>query len=531
MWQAGWRDEIWANLDQDWDCIVIGGGITGAGIMCEASYRGLKTLLVERNDFASGTSSRSSKLVHGGLRYLKNFQIKVTFDSVAEREFLINHAAGLVNRMDILFASQKGDKYPGWIMGVGLIAYSLMAGNWHYAHHNPAQIKALCPLISSDRLIGGFQFADAQTDDARLTLRVIQEAVRSGGMAINYARVVDLLRDHRGRVCGVALEDQAPGSGHRNIEVLGKVVINATGAWSDQVRSKLDLSPRLRPLRGSHLVFPHSRLPLKQSINVNHPTDGRPVFVFPWEGVTIAGTTDVDVGEGIPVDPGISEAEADYLLKFIQDTFPGQGITGNDIISTWSGIRPVINTGKLNPSEESREHAIWTEGGMITVTGGKLTTFRVMAHDTLRIAGRRLGMPFAKSRNCPIFQPINEKHITQIKLSGLDEVKTQRLVGRLGIDCVDLLASAHPGELEHIPSTSYLWAELRWAAMAEGVIHLDDLLLRRIRLGVLLPGGGAELLPKIRAVVQPGLGWSDARWQEEESTYRELWERAYKPVL
>lgn len=531
MWQAGWRDEIWSQLDQDWDCIVIGGGITGAGIMCEASYRGLKTLLVERNDFASGTSSRSSKLVHGGLRYLKNFQIKVTFDSVAEREFLINHAEGLVNRMDILFASQRGDKYPGWIMGVGLIAYSLMAGNWHYAHHNPAQIKDLCPIVSSDRLIGGFQFADAQTDDARLTLRVIQEAIRSGGVAINYTRAADLLRDHREQVCGVALEDQAPGSDHRSIEIQSKIVINATGAWSDQIRSHLDLAPRLRPLRGSHLVFPHSRLPLQQSINVNHPSDGRPVFVFPWEGVTIAGTTDVDVSEGIPIDPEINEYESNYLLEFIQDIFPCQEITGEDVISTWSGIRPVINTGKTNPSEESREHAIWTEDGMITVTGGKLTTFRVMAHDALRIAGRRLGIPVAKSRNCPIFQPIDEDLITQIKANAIDEVNIQRLIGRIGADCVHFLASTQPGELEYIPSTPYLWAELRWAAEAEGVIHLDDLLLRRIRLGVLAPGGGIDLLPKIKAIVQPELGWSDTRWQEEETTYRELWERAYQPVF
>lgn len=529
MWQAGWRDEIWANLNQEWDCIVIGGGITGAGIMCEASYQGLKTLLVERNDFASGTSSRSSKLVHGGLRYLKNFQIKVTVDSVAEREFLINHARGLVNRMDILFASQRGDKYPGWIMGVGLIAYSLMAGNWHYAHHNRSQIKALCPILSSDRLIGGFQFADAQTDDARLTLRVIQEANCSGGVAINYTRVVDLLRDQRGQVCGVALEDQAPGSNHRSMEIQSKIVINATGAWSDQIRSRLDLSPRLRPLRGSHLVFPHSRLPLKQSINVNHPRDGRPVFVFPWEGVTIAGTTDVDAGEGIPIDPGISENESFYLLEFIQDTFPGQDITGYDVISTWSGIRPVINTGKLNPSEESREHAIWAEGGMITVTGGKLTTFRVMAHDALRMAGRKLGIPFARSRNCPIFQPLDEGLITQIKGNGVEEPNAQRLVGRVRADCIDLLSTAQPGDFENIPSTPYLWAELRWAAKAEGIIHLDDLLLRRIRIGVLLPGGGANLLPQIRTIAQPELGWSDTRWQEEEIAYRELWERAYKP--
>lgn len=530
MWQKGWRDRIWSNLDKEWDIIIIGGGITGAGILCEASRRGLNALLVERGDFATGTSSRSSKLVHGGMRYLRNFQFKVTLESVSEREYLIDEGKGLVHKMDMLFASQRGDKIPAWMMGFGIIVYSLMARRWQYAHYDHAEIQDQYPLLTGENLTGGFPFVDALTDDARLTLRVIQEAVRHGGTAINYASAVDLLKDHRGRVRGIALEDHSIEGAGRTAEVRARLVISATGAWGDKLRSKISLGARLRPLRGSHLVFPHERLPLSKAINLNHPRDGRPVFVFPWEGVTVAGTTDVDAGDDLPPDPSISQLEAEYLLEYIQTAFPGQELTERDVISTWSGIRPVINTGKANPSNESREHAIWLEDGLLTVTGGKLTTFRVMARDALRVARRVLPILPAQAKECPVFDPIDQETVLEFTESTFREKSLQRFIGRYGMDCVQVLNRSEPGDMERIGPTPYHWAELRWAAKAEGVLHLDDLLLRRVRLGLLLPDGAAEYLPKIRQIAQPELGWDDARWRGEEENYLELWKRAYSSI-
>lgn len=530
MWQRGWQDQIWAKLDREWDLIIVGGGITGAGILCEASRRGLKALLVERDDFASGTSSRSSKLVHGGLRYLKNAQIALTRQSVREREYLLHYAQGLVYGIDMLFASHRWDRIPSWMMGLGLIAYSLMARRWQFGHYNQEEIQQQCPLLISPELTGGFPYFDALTDDARLTLRVIQESIHYGGTAINYAEALDLLQDRRGAVVGVALRDRCRDGDERSAEVKAKLVINATGAWGDHLRGIKGLDARLRPLRGSHLVFHHERLPLTKAINLNHPHDGRPVFVFPWEGVTVAGTTDVDVGHKLPLDPRISQVEAEYLLEYLKRTFPAQGLLANDVICTWSGIRPVVDTGKTNPSEESREHAIWLEDGLLTVTGGKLTTFRVMARDALRVAYRALNISPKRLMECPVLDPIPieiQDRLTNPSLSGESLL---RLTGRYGQDSLKMLESAESGELDFIKPTPYLWAELRWAARAEGAVHLDDLLLRRVRLGLLLPDGASGYLTKIRSIVQPELGWDDARWKAEEREYMDLWKRAYSPI-
>src|SRR5512136_862512 len=193
MWSGNWREQIWSDLDQPWDLIVIGGGITGAGILREASRANLKTLLVEGHDFASGTSSRSSKMVHGGLRYLRNAQIKLTIDSVHERERLLREGRGLVEPLDFLMAGYASDRPPAWVFGFGLMVYDLLALKWSHRHYSAAQIKESCPQLEAQNLTGGYQYVDAQTDDARLVLRVVREAVRAGGTALNYTSVEGLL--------------------------------------------------------------------------------------------------------------------------------------------------------------------------------------------------------------------------------------------------------------------------------------------------------------------------------------------------
>lgn len=512
MMTGGWRERLWSSLDGPWDLIVIGGGITGAGILREATSAGWKTLLVEASDFASGTSSRSSKLVHGGLRYLARFQLKLTLESVREREHLLRDGPGLIEPLESLIASYSGDPSPAWMLAAGLFVYDALALRWQHQRLDVQRLVQLCPALESANLTGGFRYFDARTDDARLVLRMITEAVHAGGAALNYARVEGLLRDSRGRVQGVQLRDEVTGA---EKEVPSRSVINAAGAWADAVRGHTGATPRLRPLRGSHLFFPWHKLPLRQFVGVIHPADRRPVFFYPWEGVTLVGTTDVDHKGEVPADPRMSEAEVAYLMRAVDHAFHPLGLTRGDVLSAMSGVRPVVDTGASDPSKESRDFALWQEHGLLTVTGGKLTTFRPMALAALRTLG-------AKVPEHPALGPVHERLDAPLPVAA-----KARMLGRYGSAAPLLLEAAQPGELQPIASSPNLWAELRFAARAEGVVHLDDLLLRRVRLGITTPGGALPLLDRIRAIVQPELGWNDERWSSEAARYTALWRAAY----
>lgn len=524
MWNKGWRDKIWSEIDQPWDVLVIGGGITGAGILRESQRAGMRTLLVEAGDFASGTSSRSSKLVHGGFRYLRNAQVSLTKKSVRERERLIKEGRGLVNPMGILLLNYDGDSIPGWMFGLGLVVYDFLASKWGHRHYDALDMCELCPAVNPNRLIGGFRYFDAQTDDARLVLRVIQESVNDGGVALNYARVEKLLKLRDGRVCGILLREASPEGQGRTKEINSRVVVNATGAWADDLRQQVGGMSRLRKLRGSHILIPFNRLPLSRSVSFLHPHDARPVFTVPWEGMTLVGTTDVDHKDAMTSDPTISAYEVDYLLQAVQFAFPCLELTRADIQSTFSGIRPVIDTGKADPSKESREHIMWYENGLLTVSGGKLTTFRLMAQDALEKLRKYLPGDVRFVPNQRILNPLPEN---LPRMSGLSAAAQLRLSGRHGAEIIPLIEGARSDELEAIGDTPQLWAELRWAASSEAVVHLDDLLLRRVRLGLLLPAGGIPIMDHIRSIAQPELGWDDQRWQIEEECYQKLWHASY----
>jgi glycerol-3-phosphate dehydrogenase len=312
-------------------------------------------------------------------------------------------------------------------------------------------------------------------------------------------------------------------------------VVNATGAWADRLRETMGEKPRIRPLRGSHLIFPGWRLPAAQALTLWHPIDRRPVFIFPWEGITLVGTTDVDHRRDLDDEPRISPYEVAYLMAAVEAQFPSQGIGLQDVISSFAGVRPVIGSGKENPSKELRDHAIWNENGILTVTGGKLTTFRLIALDVLKSIALLLPNIPSPDNQAPVLDPVDTSWINEIpgktendkEFHSLDEESRRRLLGRYGADVPSLLASAGSRELEAVPGTQIFWAELRWAARAEGVVHLDDLLLRRVRLGILLPEGGKEYLPEIRRICQPELGWDDHHWEAEEAGYLQLWRDSY----
>lgn len=548
VWSKGGRAALPALLAQQWDLIVIGGGITGAGILLEAARRGLKALLLEQRDFAWGTSSRSSKLVHGGLRYLKEGQLGLTRESVHEREHLLEQAAGLVEPQSFAFGNYAGRK-PGKLMFLlGLAMYDRLAGQRSRHYYSRAEFAALAPNVSTQGLLGGMIYTDAKTDDARLVLRVLQEAQAHGGVALNYMSVQGLLRagaHEDGPVHGVQVRDmQSDVAQAVPYAVRARVVISATGAWADGLRlqagtgaersgiakdkaglaAPAPLKPRLRPLRGSHLVLPAWRLPLAQAISLMHPYDGRPVFAFPWEGVTLVGTTDVDHKDDMAHDASITPAEVAYLMAVLHDQFPQLALSERDVIATYAGVRPVIDTGKADPSKEGRDHALWLEHGLLTVTGGKLTTFRVIALDALRRVASLLPDWQADLSPQPVFDaaPAQLPHRPELP-AGM----AHKLQGRYGALTGQVLDAAQEGELALIGGTETCWVQLRWAARCESVQRLEDLLLRRSRIGLQLHQGGLAIMPRIRAICQPELGWSDQRWDAEQAAYVALWNKHY----
>ena len=533
--RPGWRDDAWERLAGPWDVLVVGGGISGAGVARRAARAGLRVLLVEQRDLAWGTSSRSSKLVHGGLRYLREGQVRVVRDSVRERERLLRIAPGLVDEMGFLMPTYRGTSPGRWTYTAGLEAYDVLAGRRTHRRVRRTELELLAPRLRASGLTGGFRYADAQTDDARLTFRVAMDAVSAGAVILTYAVAEDVLRDGAGLVVGARIRDALDAG--RAVDVRATATVSATGAWADRLRGRLGAGPRIRPLRGSHLVFPAWRFPVAQAVNVIHPADGRPVFAFPWEGVTLVGTTDVDHAGDLDIEPRISPAEAAYLVEAMSAAFPSLELHPEDAMASFAGVRPVIGTGRADPSKESRDHAAWDEHGLLTLTGGKLTTFDVLAREALRaIRSRFAGRTTvgAQATDPPV-DPVPAPRPGELGSGARDLTADdlRRLAGRHGRATPALLAATgEPGSgdlTERIPGTAALWAEVRWAARAEGVVHLEDLLLRRVRLGLTLPQGGVALLDRVRAIAQPELGWSDPRWDVEQAAYRALWASDYAP--
>jgi len=504
------------------DTLVVGGGISGAGVALECARAGVRTALVEARDFASGTSSRSSKLVHGGLRYLAQGDFRLTRESVRERTELLQAAPGLVRPLGFLLPVRAGDKYGRWVLGLGLAAYDVFAGARTRRWHDTASLLERAPILSPDGLKGGWSYLDAETDDARLVLRVLAEAQRYGALTLNYLAAETLLRGPNS-VEGVTLRDRVGGEA---FEVKARCVVNAAGVWADRLRGQIGAKPKLRPLRGSHLLFEAWRLPLAQAIAFFHPDDRRPIFAVPWEGSTLIGTTDIDHHDDLDREPGIARTEFDYILRAAQTQFPTLGLSDADVVSTWSGVRPVISSGAdVDPSKETRDHLILDEDGLITVTGGKLTTFRSSAVAALRRAAARVPELITAHADAPLLAP--PAAATVDALHDAPPELRARWIARYGDEATGVKSCAGPGEQLTIRHTGTAWAELRWACRSEQVVHLDDLMLRRTRLGLLLRRGAAELLPRVKAIAQKELGWSDTRWIVEVGAYRDLIARCY----
>ncbi len=520
-----WRERALDALEppgETFDLIVVGGGITGCGIFLDASQRGLRVLLLERADIASGTSSRSSKLIHGGLRYLKQMQFRITRLACRERDRMLALNPGLVRPVRFLYPAYAGDKPPGWKVDLGLWMYDQLTRRPEkHARLEAREARDLAPGLVIEDLDRALAYTDAMADDAALTLAVAATGYAYGGLLLTRAEVVEAVVGAGGRVAGVVVRDLETGLAHR---ARGHLVVNATGVWVDRLRAACGLDgERLRPSRGSHVVLATERLPVEAAVTVPSPDDARPVFFIPHPEGILVGTTDL-FHEGSLDDPRPTRAEVDYLLRAVQAHFPGRGIGADDVVGAFAGLRPILSADVDDPSEASREEDVWEEQGLLSVAWGKLTTWRQMAEETV---DKALGLlPEDRAgRAAPC-------HTSGTPLAGLAPLDLdERLVAGAGIepDVARALArrlragawwapelARSPEELQPLIEGSDLTAaEVRTHLRGGAVVRLEDLLLRRARLGLWQPALAREVVGRLRPLFEEELGWSHERWDRE----------------
>lgn len=391
---------------QVYDVLVIGGGITGCGIALDATTRGMKTALVEMQDFAAGTSSRSTKLVHGGLRYLKQFEVKMVAEVGRERAIVYENGPHVTTPEWMLLPIHKGGTFGKWSTSIGLWVYDHLAGVKKEERRtmlNAQQTLEKEPLIKKDGLIGGGYYVEYRTDDARLTIEVVKKAVEMGADAVNYTKVESFLYEN-GRVVGVRCREQTT---NRTYDLYAKKIINAAGPWVDSLREKdgSQQGKKLRLTKGVHIVIDQKRFPLKQAIYFDTP-DGRMVFAIPRDGKTYVGTTDTFY-DGDIANPKMTSEDRAYLLRAIHYMFPNVRLTEADIESSWAGLRPLIYEEGKDPSEISRKDEIWqSPSGLITIAGGKLTGYRKMAETVVDLVAKQLANETGQT-----FKPCQTKHL------------------------------------------------------------------------------------------------------------------------
>lgn len=537
-----WRRETLARLDRPFDLVVLGGGITGCGVLMEAAQRGLSVLLLEKGDLASGTSSRSSKLLHGGLRYLKQGKLHLTRLSCRERDRRLRLNPELARPLRFVYPVRRGDPVPAWAMGLGLWLYDRFAervpgGPREHRRLSRDQARKLAPELGLAPGETAFSYGDGVADDARLTRAVAATGVAAGGRLLLRAEALELPRDARGRISGVVFRDLETGASHT---VHARLVVNAAGVWVDRVRERAGLSGRrLRPSRGSHLVFACDRLPLSAAAAAPSPDDGRPVFLIPHPEGVLAGTTDL-FHDGPLDDPRPTAEEAGYLLRAAQSLFPDRHLDAADVVGAFAGLRPILDDRATDPSKASRDEAIWEEEGLLSVTGGKLTTWRVMAEEAVDEALRLLDpVPSRRSVSAGTAlagrapEDLGERLAAHWQASHgapreVALAAARRLRGgapwlpRLARDDRELHPLVDGGDL--------CAAEVRAHLALGAVLRLEDLLLRRVRLGMWDPPQAQELAPRLRNVFREELGWDATRWErEEESCARALesWRTPY----
>jgi glycerol-3-phosphate dehydrogenase len=509
---------------EQFDVLVVGGGITGAGVALDAASRGLRTALVERDDFASGTSSKSSKLVHGGLRYLQQREVGLVYEGLAERQVALRNAPHLVRVLPFLIPVLTKDgvisRRLARALGGALWMYDLTGGLRIGKRHKRVssdQAVMHMPTLRGDRVAGGYLYYDAHTDDARLTLTLCRTAAAHGAVVANYAGVTSLRKDEKGRIRGARV--QADGD---EVEVRADVVVNAAGVWTDDVRALDEPSHphSIRPAKGIHITVPWTKVRNDIAVVVPVAKDRRSVFVVPWGDLTYVGTTDTDY-DGPLDDPECTPDDVAYLLRALNAVITDP-VREDDVLGTWAGLRPLLRTAANDRTADlSRRHAVRrSEGGLVTVTGGKLTTYRRMAADTVDEVDAVLG----KRRRC------RTKRLKLIGADGYEDPpetnepsRHEHLAHRYGTEGaeVEALVDQEPALGEPlVPGLPYLKAEAVHAVRSEMARTLDDVLTRRTRARLLARDDSAAAAEDAAVLVGRELGWDDAERARQVKEYR-----------
>ena len=506
-----------------WDVLVIGGGIVGAGIARDAAMRGMRVALVEKTDFAAGTSGKTSKLVHGGLRYLEDLRLGLVRSAIRERDLWLRNEPRLVRPLEFLIPVHRGGD-ARWKLRIALRLYGWFSAGRSMGTSRMvtrAELAALEPRLLPQDLKGAGRYFDASVPDARLVLETIRSAAEHGAVVANHAEVVGLLRDGP-RVAGAKIRDAFAGG---EISVHAKVVVNAAGPWLDRVRALAgNAPPTLRPTKGIHILVPRDLIGQRHAVALRAP-DGRLFFMIPWGSFSLIGTTDSDYRQSLD-DVRATDREVGYLLSAANGAFPKANLTASDVVSTYAGVRPLIASGsRAKESDISREHVVLEEDGMMGVAGGKLTTHRAMAEDVVDRVARRLaggGARFGPCRTAevPLRVPPNEDDARRVRELVAKPEILERLLA--WYDPSDLAAhlTERPETAQVLaPDVPYLWAEVDHAVEHEMAGTLSDFMVRRTWILHEVRDHGRLVAPSVAARMAARLGWDRERIRAELAAF------------
>lgn len=541
--------------EKELDLLVIGGGITGAGIAWDASLRGLKVGLLEMNDFAFGTSSRSTKLVHGGLRYLKQGEIKLVREVGRERALLHKRLPHLVEPIPMVLPIYKGGTYGYWTSSIGIYIYDWLAGvkrGERRKMYNRQQTMELEPLFKTEGLKGSGYYYEYRTDDARLTMEIMKTARTNGALLCNYAKVKQFFYKD-GRIVGLEVEDRISGEVYT---IFAKKIVNATGPWVDHLR-RLDNSLKGKHLlltKGVHLVVDYNRLPIKQAAYFDVP-DGRMIFVIPRGTKTYIGTTDTVYNED-PAEPTITEEDLNYLIEAVNNQFPTVHLTCEDVESGWAGLRPLIHEEGKSPSEISRKDEIFvSESGLISIAGGKLTGFRKMAEKVVNLVTAQLEdetgivYPPCLTDRSEIsggegiddlsFSRLKSLLIKEGETRGLENSQIEDLISRYGTNTRkilyyydDLMDGTGGDDAAKSRENELLFAEMLYSVNYEMTVRAVDFLLRRTGWIFFDRYRAERNAEKVIAFMAKQLGWDEGRIAEERKLVQKEFDRlAFTPKV
>lgn len=518
------------------DVLIIGGGITGAGVARDAALRGYRTAVVDAGDFGGGTSSRSSRLIHGGLRYLEQYDFRLVREASRERRRLLGIAPHLVRPLRFLFPIYAGGRVPPWKLRAGLWLYDLLAAFRNVHVHrwlSPRKVRDVEPALRDRDLLGAAQYWDAQTDDARLVIAVLRGAAQAGALAANYTKVTSFIHAE-GRLVGAVVRDTITGEDRT---VRAAIVVNATGPWVDRVR-RLDApnaEPLLRVSKGAHAIVRRERIGLRDAVTIASPIDGRIMFLLPWNDLAYIGTTETEDDVSLETCRATGD-DVIYLLRSANAVFPQARLTPSDVIATWAALRPLLAPAKsVSAGQVSREHRIAeSPSGLLTIAGGKLTTFQVMARDVVDRVARRLKRlegraipPQAATDELPL--PGGEiaaldVMMQSVRMKDIPHETARHLVASYGTESAAILNLVARNKVlggTLVPGRPEIRAEVVYAVEREMALRLSDMLIRRLHLFYEDPQHGAGVAASVARKMAELLGWSSTREDDEIGDYLE----------